>query len=395
MTDPAGSKIRVLRVIARANVGGPAAQVHSLATALDPSRFESRLLVGAVGAGETDYLELVGDDVEVVRVPGLGRDPRPLGDSRALHAIMREIRGFRPHVVHTHTTKAGVLGRVAAFARRRSPATVHTFHGHVLHGYFSPMMTRGIVAVERVLARRTSRLVAEGTSVRDDLLAYRIGRADQYLVVPPGIAPGRHVEPSVARGVLGLPPDAVVVAFVARLTAIKRPDRFAAVAHAVAARHPEAVFLVAGDGDLADDLRERLAPLGDRVHMVGFRADVETVYAACDLVVLTSDNEGMPYSLVEAAHAGRPVVATGVGSVADVVVNGETGFVTAPGIDALAHAAGVLVADPETRRRMGRAAAERARARFGLDRLVRDAEALYEDLAEASVRAGGEGDAAP
>ncbi len=181
------SRIRVLRVIARMNVGGPALQVTALADGLDPERFEQRLLVGNVGEGEADYLDLRAPHVEATRVRGLGRSPDPTGDARALAALVREMREFRPHIVHTHTAKAGVLGRSAAVLAR-VPIRVHTFHGHLLHGYFSPRVTSAVTAVERAFADMTTRLVAVGRQVRDELLAAGIGRPDQYVVVPPGVA---------------------------------------------------------------------------------------------------------------------------------------------------------------------------------------------------------------
>ncbi|MEJ7583480.1 MAG: glycosyltransferase, partial [Acidimicrobiales bacterium] len=183
-------RLRVLRVIARMNVGGPARQVAVLSRHLDPTRFEQRLLVGSVGAGEADDLQLRDVDLPHRRVAGLGRAPNGLDDVRALATLVREVRRFRPHIVHTHTAKAGVLGRVAALAARApgsGPALVHTFHGHLLHGYFPARITTAVIAAERLLARRTDRLVAVGARVRDELLAAGIGRPDRWAVLPPGI----------------------------------------------------------------------------------------------------------------------------------------------------------------------------------------------------------------
>jgi len=373
--------IRVLRVIARMNVGGPALQVVGLSDGLDPARFEQRLLIGDVGEGEADYLALRAQHVQAVLIRGLGRSPDPTGDIRALAAIRKEMREFRPHIVHTHTAKAGVLGRSAAMlagVRTR----VHTFHGHLLHGYFSPVVTRTLVATERAYARRTTRLVAVGTRVRDELLAARIGRPEQYAVVPPGIelppAPSREE----ARGRLDLPPDASVIAYVARLTAVKRPDRFAAAARSVLERRPSAVVVVAGEGTLLPDLRDRLGGFGDRVRFLGWRPDVETVYAAADVVALTSDNEGMPVSLIEAASVGCPAVTTRVGSADEVVLDGETGFVVDIDTDAVASALTRVLEDDELRKRLGRAAETHARTRFSRARLVADTASLYEALVE-------------
>jgi glycosyltransferase involved in cell wall biosynthesis len=373
--------IRVLRVIARMNVGGPALQVSALARHLDPARFEQRLLVGSVGPGEADYLDLRASDVEVVRVPGLGRAPRVSDDARALAVILREIRRFGPDVVHTHTAKAGVLGRSAAVVAR-VPWRVHTFHGHLLQGYFSPRVTRAVVLTERTLARATTRLVAVGQRVRDDLLAAGIGCPSQYVVVPPGVELPAAPAKEEARATLGLPPGVPVVAYVARLTQVKRPDRFVATATQLAARFPEARFIVAGEGQLLADMRLQAAALGDRVHFLGWRPDVETVYAAADVTVLTSDNEGMPVSLIEAAMAGCPAVTTRVGSAAEVVLDGVTGFVTDTEPAAIAEAAGRLLADPGLRSRFAAAAADHADHRFSHHRLIGDIAALYESLVQ-------------
>ncbi len=373
---------RVLRVIARMNVGGPALQVTGLMLELDRSRFDQRLLIGDCDQDEVDYLELQSLDVGEVRIPGLGRAVKLLDDVRALRRLVREIREFRPHVVHTHTAKAGLLGRFAVkLARLRPrPAVVHTFHGHLLSGYFGKTTTRAVVTIERVLARRTDRLVAVGIRVRDELLAARIGRAEQYVVVPPGIALAPPPTQADARAMLDVPADSLVVAFVGRLTRVKRPDRLIATAERVVARVPGAVLLVAGDGDLLDATRDQAQPLGDAVRFLGIRSDVEAVLAAADVVLLTSDNEGMPVSLIEAAMAGRPSVTTAVGSAGEVVIDGETGLVIDGDADALADAVVRLLRDADLRERMGEAARAHGAHAFSRSRLVADTANLYDSV---------------
>jgi len=361
------------------NVGGPALQVSALTEGLDADRFEQRLLVGDVGPEEGDYLELRAPHIKAVRVRGLGRAPNVLADARALAQLRTEMRAFRPHIVHTHTAKAGALGRVAARVTR-TPAVVHTFHGHLLHGYFSPGMTKVVVMAERTLARLSHRLVAVGSRVRDELIAAGIGQAEQYAVIPPGVEPS-PIERAEARGRLGLAPDVPVVAFVGRLTQVKRPDRFIDTALRVASEVGEAQFVVAGGGQLLEDMRRRAAPLGERIHFLGWRGDIETIYGAADVVVLCSDNEGMPVSLIEAAAHGCPAVTSDVGSAAEVVVDGETGYVTSPEVAALSHQVTRIVTDPELRVRLGAAATEHARRVFGRQRLIDDYAALYEALA--------------
>jgi glycosyltransferase involved in cell wall biosynthesis len=375
-------RLRVMRIIARMNVGGPSLQVTALTRYLDPSLFETRLLVGAVGAEEGDYRALRAPDVPAVHVEGLGRAPDLLDDVRALRRVRAEIRAFRPDIVHTHTAKAGALGRVVARASR-VPMLVHTFHGHLLHGYFSPAVTRAVVMTERALARTTNRLMAVGERVRDELLAAGIGRTDQYTVVPPGIELPTSPPKAEARARLDLPVDAAVVGFVGRLTRVKRPDRLVEVLKALMARDSTVHAVVAGGGEL---LTQVAADLGGspRVRLLGWWPDVEVVYGAADLVLLTSDNEGMPVSLIEAAACGCPVVATDVGSVREVVADGETGLVVPRSAADIATAARALLDDPSRRAAMARAGRARASDRFSRARLVRDVETAYLDLAAAA-----------
>lgn len=370
-------RLRVMRIIARMNVGGPAIQASVLARGLDSTRFDHRLYAGSVTPDEADYGELSASDVVPIHIAGLGRAVRPFDDARALTQLTALMSRFRPHIVHTHTAKAGVLGRAAAILSR-APARVHTYHGHLLHGYFSPAKSRAVVRLERTLAHHCDHLVAVGERVRDDLIAAGIGHAGQYAVVPPGTRLPPLPTRDSARQALGLPPDDPVIAFVGRVTGIKRPDRFIAAARQIRRTIPETRFVVCGDGDQMGQLRaaDDLNP-----HLLGWRGDVETVYAAADLVMLTSDNEGMPVSLIEAALAQVPTVATRVGSVAEVVQDGVTGLVVDPGVDELAGAALTLLRDPALRRRMGRAARAAAAERFSEQRLVRDMEDLYSSIA--------------
>ncbi len=372
--------MRVMRIIARMNVGGPALQVSTLLQDLDPTRFEQRLYVGAPDPREGDYRELRAADLPVYLVPGLGRSVRPADDIRALASLSAAIRDFRPDLVHTHTAKAGALGRIAA-AATRVPIRVHTFHGHLLHSYFSPARTALLVRAERGLARTTHQLVAVSTRVRDDLLAAGIGRADQYSIIPPGVALTPPPSRDDARRALELTPAGPVVAFVGRVTGVKRPDRMLEVARAVRQQLPTVQFVVCGDGDRLEATIARAAADGLDLKFLRWRADVETVYAAADVVLLTSDNEGTPVSLIEAGLAGRPVVATNVGGVAEVVRHGVTGWLTAPDPELLSSALLTLLRDDALRGRLGRAAAAWTSERYGRQRLVADTEKLYQRLA--------------
>ena len=369
--------VRLVRIIARTNVGGPSLQVTALMRGLDRERFDQTLLRGSCEEGESDYLELRAPDVESVLVPGMGRSVKVLGDIQALWFIFRTLRRIKPTIVHTHTAKAGTLGRLAAFLTR-TPIRVHTFHGHVLHGYFGPLVTKGVVVVERVLGKMSTHLVAVGDSTLDDLVAAKIARRDRSSTVSPGVRRGETISRPVARKRLGLPSDGQVVSFVGRLTAIKRPERYVQLAYELAADFPYARFVVVGDGELRVALETDAPP---NVMFLGWQGDVSTVYEASDLVVLTSDNEGMPVALIEASMHGVPCVSTDVGAVRQVVVERVTGRVVPVGdSSALADAVRELLADDQLRKRMGRAAEQHAIEHFSESRLVADYSTLYERL---------------
>ncbi|MBB6351299.1 glycosyltransferase [Nonomuraea muscovyensis] len=375
-----------MEIIARLNVGGPATQVMGLYERLDRDEFDHRLYTGHVDGNEEDHLHLRKAGTRVHRVPGLGRSVRAGDDARALLWLVRAMREFRPHIVHTRTAKAGALGRVAARLSGVGAARVHVFHGHLLHGYFTPAKRRLYVQTERFLASMSDRLVTVGAQVRDDLLAAGIGRPGQYVVIPPGVGLGPVPDRMAARDLLGIPHSAPVVAYVGRLTRVKRPDRFLAVARRVLERVPGCHFVVCGGGELAADLERDTRPLGDSVHLLGWRKDVETVYAAADVVVLTSDNEGTPLTLVEAGMAGVPVVSTRVGSVAEVVRDRQTGLLAATDAAELAEHTIRLLSDRALALRMGEEGRTWTTHEFGVDRLVADTQELYRSLSAPSGR---------
>jgi glycosyltransferase involved in cell wall biosynthesis len=378
--DPHSGRSRphVLRLITRLNVGGPARQALLLTRHLAQD-FPTTL---AAGYPTTSEGELTDDQVEVKRLP-LVRPLRPDVDARAIMAARRLLRATRAELLHTHTAKAGTVGRSAARTVHPRPRTVHTFHGHVMDGYFSPPVRRAFLEVERRLARQTDVLVAISEEIRTELLDLGIGRPDQYRVIPLGFDLAPFLEVAGQRGELrrrlGLAPDVPLVGIIGRLVPIKDVvTLFEAVA-----RLPEVHLAVVGDGELRESLQARVARMGlaHRVHFTGWITDVASVMSDVDVVALTSRNEGTPVSLIEAAACGRPVVATTVGGVPMVVDHGVTGFLVPRGNPvAFADYLGRLVAEPETRRRMGTAGRARVAERFSQDRLLRDIRELYAEL---------------
>jgi len=386
VTGGGDRRTRVVRIIARLNIGGPAIHVILLTAKLRTiSGYETVLVKGTEGAGEGDMLDLAADfGVTPVLVPSLGREIRWWDDLVAFWKILRLIRRERPDIVHTHTAKAGLLGRAAAWLAG-VPLIVHTFHGHVFRGYFAPARTRIFIEIERWLARRTHRLVAVSERVRREILALGIGTADRFAVIPLGLDLQRFVECDPSRGALraelGLGRTVPLVGIVARLVPIKRHDIFLDAVAEVARQHPASRFLIVGDGECRGILESRVDALGlqDRVSFLGWRRDLERIYADLDVAVLTSDNEGSPVSLIEAMASGVAVVGPSVGGVPDVIDAGTTGILVPAGdAAAFADAIATLLTDPERRRKMGAAARERALRLYGVDRLVGDIVALYE-----------------
>jgi len=385
-----GAPVRVLRVVARLNVGGPAVHVAMLGEQLPPPDFETLVVTGTEGAAEGNFLAVTGRRLPSLEViPDLGREIDPRRDIATLRRLVAVIRRFRPHIVETHTAKAGTLGRIAA-ALCRVPITTHTFHGHVFSGYFSPFRTRAFVTIERVLARRTSCLIAVSESVRREVLQAGVGRRTRFEVVRLGLelAPFASAPRGRLKASLGVPADTPLAGFVARLVPIKAPELFLEVAARVAQAHPAVQFVVAGDGELREPMKARIARLGldRRVHLLGWRGDLPLVYRDCDLVLLTSRNEGSPVALIEAQAAGCAVVATDVGGVRDVVEDGVTGALRPFGdAQGLADAALALLRQPDRRAALGAAAQHAALARFSAGRLGRDMRDLYGDLLQGSV----------
>jgi glycosyltransferase involved in cell wall biosynthesis len=370
--------IKVLQVIARMNVGGPAVIVADLMRGLDPVKFEQKLITGYCADNEADYLETVATDVKATRIGGLGRSISPMADARAFLKLIALIRRENPDVIHTHTAKAGVLGRLAAILAGSRALKVHTFHGHLLHGYFAGWKIKLVIAIEKYLATRTDILVAVGNQVREDLLAAGIGERNQYKVFFPGLPTPADFDRDSVRKEIGLDLDAIYCTFVGRLTQIKRPDRLLDVVAASVARGLKLNFLVAGEGELFESSKARALEENLPITFLGWRSDIDQLFAASDMAILTSDNEGIPLTLIQAAFAGIPIVAPRVGSIADIVIDGETGFLTSPQAGAMASAISALVTDEDLREELGSVGRAHAEKYFSLEKSLADHAALYE-----------------
>ncbi len=377
-------------MIARLNVGGPALHVSYLTKGLAHRGYDTTLVAGKLARGE-DSMSYVADSLglDVRPLAAMHREVSPVYDPIAVTRLVGEIRRVRPHILHTHTAKAGAVGRAAALLAgdARPPVIVHTYHGHVLSGYFDPLRTQFFRETERALARHTDRLVAVGPEVRDDLVELGVAPPEKFSVIRLGIDLESRVltvdRRAEFRHLFGIPEDRFVVGWIGRMTAIKRVPDILAAFKALRDRGVEATLCLVGDGPDRDAIEQLASDLGivRDVLLVGYQRDVAPYYAFFDALLLPSANEGTPVVAIEALAAERPVVATRVGGVPDVVDNGESGFLVEVGdIEALAGRLEQLARDPELRARLGRTGRKRVVPRYRVERLVDDIDELYREL---------------
>lgn len=377
--------IRVAHVITRLCKGGAQENTFHTVRLANRNRYEVSLISGPTSGAEGSIEDTIAAaGISIDREPALIRPVSPVQDARALAGLVRKFRRGRFHIVHTHTSKAGMLGRMAA-RMAGVPIIVHTPHGNIFDGYFSPLVTRAFIAAERWAARRTDRIIELTPGGIEEHLARGIGRREQFINIFSGIdlTPYQRARDSrtQTRAALGLQDDQFVIGAVGRLEPIKGFTYFMDAAEAIAPRAPRACFVHAGDGSEASRLRSRASALNGRVKFLGLRDDVPALMAAFDVLVVPSLNEGMGRVILEAGAAGTPVVATRVGGIPEVVREGETGLLVPPKDGASIASAVLQLADNRAKAaEMGASARRWVAPDFSLERMVMRIEALYEEL---------------
>jgi glycosyltransferase involved in cell wall biosynthesis len=383
--------IRILRVIARLNVGGPALHVSYLTKELDQRGYETTLAAGSVGEGEGS-MEYVARELGItpLAIPLLQREISPLRDVATVRHLIGLIKHLRPHVLHTHTAKAGAVGRAAALLAgdARPKVVVHTFHGHVLRGYFSPEVTEGFRLLERRFARVSDALIAVSPEVKDDLVRLGVAPAEKISVIRLGLDLSGRIRASpedgrAIRARFGIPQDRFLIGWLGRMTEIKKVGNLLAALALLRSRGVEAELMLVGDGPLREELERTAIELGisDSCHFAGFSEQVSAFLGAFDAVALSSANEGTPVTLIEALAAEVPVVSTDVGGVSDVVQHKVSGFLVPPGdTSAISRSLEELASSADLRRNFGRAGRAYVLPRYSVPRLVDDLDSLYRSL---------------
>jgi glycosyltransferase involved in cell wall biosynthesis len=384
-------RIRVMSIISRMNIGGATVHVVLLNAGLGSVGYDCLLVTGSESASEGSLRDLADSShLRLAAIPQLGREISPRSDLLTLLKLYRLMRRERPHVVHTHMAKAGFVGRMAA-RLAGVPVVLHTFHGHVFHSYFSAAKTRVFLLIERLGARLSTRIIAISPRLREEIANYGVTKKERIEVIPLGLDLEAFASQPRATGdfrrTLGLPAEAKLVGAVGRLVPIKNIPLLLEAAALAREQDPEIRVVLVGDGELREELEARVEALGlaDAVVFAGWRRDLARVYADLDVVVISSDNEGTPASLIEAMATGCPVVATRVGGVPDLVADGETGRLVPSGDrEALAGALLALFQEPERTAQMADLARRRVLERHQAKRLVADVDRLYRELLAAA-----------
>jgi len=373
------SKIKVVHIVTRMNTGGVAVLISELVTGLDPERYEVHLITGRCTPDEEDYIKARGLHLDEISILSMGRSLSPNSDLRSFLSLLKYLRRIKPNIVHTHTSKAGLLGRIAAKLTVPSAKIVHTFHGHLLHGYFSKTATTFLMLTERSLAKISDLLISMGNEVKKNLLDARIGKLEQFVVAFPGLNAN---EPNLANpAVLKFKDDhkaEVIFTFVGRLSPIKRCDRILALASMKEVRDASIHFLIIGDGELRKSLENQ--SVGLPITYIGWESHTEDWLAISDAAILLSDNEAVPLAMIEAGFAELPVIATNVGSMSDVVINEVNGFLVELSTTEIAQKVISLAKNEALRRDLGLKGKTLASERFSVEAMISKHQEIYSKL---------------
>jgi len=374
--NPSTSKIKVVHVVTRMNTGGVAVLISELIAGIDSENFEVHLITGSCSTGEEDYLQARGIDLKEILIPSMQRSLRPFQDLKSFIQIAKELKRLSPDIVHTHTSKAGLIGRVAARIATPRAIVIHTFHGHLLHGYFSKPATQFIILSERALAKISDVLVSMGNEVKASLLDARIGNPKQFQVAFPGV---RQNKPSLNNNTATKFKDEhsrnVIFTFVGRLSPIKRCDRIIETSIQIQDELAAPYFLIIGDGELRDSME--IQARGLPISFLGWESHTEDWLAISDCAILLSDNEAVPLAMIEAGIAGLPVIATNVGSMSDVVQDGINGFLVEPTIAEIKTKVIALANSPELRESFGQMGKKLALEKFSVEAMIQRHKEIY------------------
>jgi len=370
--------VKIVTVVSRMNVGGVASLIIGFMENLDKNKFEHVLITGNCEDNETDLLKQINFKGKVVYLQNLKRSIGVFKDLMAFIEMRKILKSLSPDIVHTHTAKAGLIGRLSALSLRNKPLIMHTYHGHLLYGYFSAPVTFFIVNIEKVLAWATNLLIADSMQVKIDLLNKRVGKEKDWQVVSPGIPELPNVEPDVARNELGISKDANLICWIGRFTNIKNPMIAAQSFSTLKSKtNKKFTMIMVGDGELFTSVQDYISNNKLDIRLVGWKTNVSNFLAASDILLLTSKNEGFGMVIAEAGWYGKPTISTKVGGVTEFITNGETGVLVDSNEDDISDAILLLFEDRSLMNKIGENAKKQTNSLFTSEIFTKKHEEIY------------------
>ncbi|MFA7029450.1 MAG: glycosyltransferase family 4 protein [Candidatus Cloacimonadaceae bacterium] len=375
-------KKKIVRIISRLCIGGTSVHVSLLSYHFNNDNWESILVAGVTSENEGDMIYLPKRyGIEPIIIKSMGREISLWKDFLSEIQLIKLLKKEKPDIVHTHTSKAGTLGRIAAILTG-VPQIYHTFHGHTFEGYFSPLKTKIFIKIERFLARFSTKIIAISERQKEDLVRFKIAKPDKITIIPLGFDFSRllpYDKEQKLRQKLNLGPDTITIALIGRVTAIKNPFLFIYIANEVLKQRKNVHFLIIGDGELTEDCKNLVNKLGiqDFVSFTGFIEDLKLIYGSVDIVCITSINEGTPVSLLEAMACQKIVISTPVGGVPDFVKNKENGFLCNANVKAFTEQIIYCLNNFKNLDYVRKQAANDVLSKYSINRLFNDLEHLY------------------
>lgn len=389
-------KNKIIHIITRLDKGGSAENTLLTVLGIDKKKYEVILVKGPTyesRMSKEEHASVISDlkkaqlaGVKIVNIPFLLRRINPVYDFLALFSLYVLLIKEKPSIVHTHTSKAGLLGRLAA-KLAGIPIIIHTPHGHVFLGYFGPVKTKIFIILEKLASRITNKMIALTNKERDDQVLFKIADEDKLAVIPSGVQLNKFRElpfneKQNFKKELGIPENSLIIGTVGRLEPVKGPEFLIKAAKLIISKYPEAFFIFTGDGYLKQDLEKTTSKLGlkENIIFLGWREDPAKIISAYDVFVLPSLNEGMGRVLVEAMALGKSIVASNIGGIPDLVIHGKNGFLVPPkNPKELAKYIQILLEDKKRREIMGLAGKEMS-SDFSVENMVEKIEKLYGEL---------------
>ena len=373
--------IKVVSIVSRMNLGGVAILLKEIHKDLNTADYDHTLITGVCSVNELDILADSGNLSKIIQVNKMSRKPSILEDFSSFFEIRKILKEISPDIVHTHTSKAGVLGRIAALSLRKNLCIVHTFHGHHIYGYFSKTIVKIIIFAEQILGNYSDLLIADSVQVKDDLRKVGIGKSKSWRVITPGVRELAQISNKEARSRLAVDKDTFTICWIGRFVDIKNPI-LALTAYSMlnSFEKSHSKFIMVGDGELLEKCKAFAKANDLNVSFPGWEMNIAPFLAASNLLLLTSRNEGFGMVLAESGQYGVPALSTDVGGVREFIENNENGILVEAYPEAIASTISYLMKNPTSLIKLGENARKTSAEKFSMDNFIQKHKEIYLDL---------------